>query len=431
MNSLSRRQFSLSLGAAGLAALSLPISKPAIAAGQAKIIIIGGGPAGATVANRLRQADPALSVTLVEQQSSYTTCFYSNLYLGDFLPFESLVHSYEGLAKRGITHVAQRAEAIDAEKKRVVLADGSALDYDKLVVAPGISLKYEKIEGYSAEAAEIMPHAWKGGTQTTLLKKLLTSMDDGGLVVMAAPPAPYRCPPGPYERACMIAHYLKSHKPKSKLIIFDPKKTYSKQEVFDQAFVQYYKGIVELDLTNEIDDFTVVRVDPKTGEIVTKAGRTEKAAVANIIPPQKAGDIAHQAGLAEGDWCPIDPANFRSTKAADIYVLGDAAISADMPKSAFSAHSQAGVVAEDILTVLSGKPEQKGQYRNTCWSLLAPNDSVKIGADYAPGTKDGKAILAASNPFISKVSDTSEMRKENFDDSLAWYNSVVAEMFAK
>ena len=188
-----------------------------------------------------------------------------------------------------------------------------------------------------------MPHAWLAGAQTELLKKKLEAMRDGGVVVMAAPNNPYRCPPGPYERACMIAHYLKTQKPKSKLIIFDPKKSFSKQPVFTEAFETYYKDIIELNLTTEIDDFTVVRVDPNTGEVFTKAGRKEKADVANIVPNQRAGEIAHKAGCAEGDWCPVNFENFTAVKVPGIYVLGDAAIANEMPKSAFSANSQAKV----------------------------------------------------------------------------------------
>lgn len=233
-------------------------------------------------------------------------------------------------------------------------------------------------------------------------------MSDGGVVVMSVPGNPYRCPPGPYERACMIAHFLKTRKPKSKLIIFDAKKTFSKQPVFEEAFAEYYKDIIEINLTNEIDDFALAKVDAKTGEVVTKAGRKETPAVANIIAPQMAGVIAARAGLTDGDWCPVDPKNFTSAKAKDIYIVGDAAIAADMPKSAYSAFSQAGFVAADILADLAAKERVAGKYRNTCWSMLAPNNSAKIGGDYASGEKDGKPVLVVSDPFVSKAG---KMRK--------------------
>ncbi|WP_052699494.1 NAD(P)/FAD-dependent oxidoreductase [Hyphomicrobium sp. 99] len=431
MTEITRREFALLTAGAGLVAAS-ELPRPALAAGPAKVIIIGGGPGGAAVANRLKAADASLDVTLIEPKEKYTTCFYSNLYLGGFRSFKSITHDYTGVKKRGINVITDAATAIDTTAKAVTLAHGtSPLKYDRLVVAPGIDFKYETIEGYSPEAAKIMPHAWQGGEQTWLLKEKLLALPDGGLVVMSAPPNPYRCPPGPYERACMIAHFLKTKKPKAKLILFDAKKTYSKQAVFEEAFDEYYKDIVEINLTNEIDDFNVVKVDAKTGVVTTKAGRTERAALANIIPAQKAGVVAIHAGLADGDWCPVHPENFASTKARDVYVLGDAAIANDMPKSAYSAVSQAGVVAADIIASLEGKPRAPGKYRNTCWSMLAPDNSAKIGGDYVPAIKDGKPHLEVKEPFISKPDDSAELRRQTYQESADWYQTIVADLFGE
>lgn len=431
MTEITRREFSLlTAGASLVAASALP--GPALGSGPAKIVIIGGGPGGVTVANRLKSSDPRLDITLIEPKEKYTTCFYSNLYLGGFRTFKSITHDYTGVKQRGIGVVTDTATAIDTKAKTVTLARGSSpMKYDRLVVAPGIDFKYETIEGYSPEAAKIMPHAWQGGEQTWLLKEKLLALPDGGLVVMSAPPNPYRCPPGPYERACMIAHFLKTKKPKAKLILFDAKKTYSKQAVFEEAFEEYYKGIIEINLTNEIDDFAVVKVDAATGVVTTKAGRTERAALANIIPAQKAGSIAAHAGLTENDWCPVHPDNFASTKARDVYVLGDAAIANDMPKSAYSAVSQAAVVAADILASLEGKPRAPGKYRNTCWSMLAPDNSAKIGGDYVPATKDGKPYLEVKEPFISKPDDSAELRRETYQESAEWYQTLVADLFGE
>jgi sulfide dehydrogenase [flavocytochrome c] flavoprotein chain len=296
------------------------------------------------------------------------------------------------------------------------------------VLSPGIDIKFDSVPGYSREAALVMPHAYNTALDgKRLLKKQLLEMRDGGTVVIVPPNNPYRCPPGPYERACMIAHYLKTKKPRSKLIILDPKKSFSKQPVITEAFETHYKDIIELNLTNEIDDFAVVSVDPKTKEIVTKAGKKVTADVANIIPQQRAGEIAHKAGTAKGDWCPIDPENFSAKEVKDIYVLGDAAIAVEMPKSAFSANSQAKVVVADILAELAKKERFPARYRNTCWSLLAPDDDVKVGANYAP--KDGK--LDPSGSFVSQRGETAEVRKQNFAESVAWYDSITAEMFAK
>jgi len=430
MTAITRRAFNVLAAGASLATVS-ELSRPALAAGPAKIVIIGGGPGGAAVASRLKSADASLDITLVEPKVKYTTCFYSNLYLGGFRSFKSITHDYEGVKKRGITVVTDTATGIDTTAKKVTLAKGSPLSYDRLVVAPGIDFKYDAIEGYSPEAAKIMPHAWQGGEQTWLLKEKLLALPDGGLVVMAIPQNPYRCPPGPYERACMIAHFLKTKKPKARLVLFDAKKTFSKQAVFEEAFNEYYKDIIEINLTNEIDDFSVVKVDANAGIVTTKAGRTERPALANIIPPQRAGEIAASAGLTQGDWCPVNPENFTSTKAKDVYVLGDAAIALDMPKSAFSAVSQAAVVAADIVADLHGKPRSRGSYRNTCWSMVAPDNSAKIGGDYVPAIKDGKPYLEVKEPFISKPDDSPELRRQVYQESADWYQTIVEDLFGE
>ncbi len=256
-------------------------------------------------------------------------------------------------------------------------------------------------------------------------------MPDGGVIVLAPPRNPYRCPPGPYERACAIAHYLKTHKPRSKLIILDPKMSFSKQPVFEEAFQTLYKDIVELHLTNDIDDMALAKADPKAGVLVTKSGERYKANVANIVPDQRAGEIARIAGLTEGDWCPVEPESFRAKSDSRIYVLGDAAIAADMPKSAFSANNQAVVVAGNVLSDLKGLPRPPARFRNTCWSLIAPENSAKIGADYVPGEKDGKRMLVPSGAFVSKPHETAELRREVFQESLAWYSTFVDQVFAK
>lgn len=429
MSKITRREFTTLAAGAGTAATAPRLIVPALAAGPAKVIIIGGGPGGGGVAHRLRAADPQLDVTLIEPKQKYTTCFASNLYLGGFRSFQSITFNYDGVRKRGVKVVSDTATSIDTKARTVTLASGAKLDYDRLVVAPGIDLKFDAIEGYSPEAAKVMPHAWQGGEQTWLLKEKLLALPDGGLIVMAVPPNPYRCPPGPYERACMIGHFIKSLKPRAKLVIFDAKRTYSKQPVFEEAFNDIYKGIVEVNLTNEIDDFTVTRVDAKTGEVATKAGRVEHAALANIIPPQKAGAIAAQAGLTDGDWCPVRPENFTSTQAENVYVLGDAAIATDMPKSAFSALNQAGVVAADIIASLAGKPREKGKFHNVCWSLLAPDDGVKVGADYVPGSKGGKPYLDPIDPFVSRPGESAEVRRQNAQDGANWYQTMVADIF--
>jgi len=429
---IDRRQFGRLVAGTALASAvtgAHSVAKPALVGGRGRIVIVGGGAGGGTVARILKTEAPQLDVKLVEKRHIYTTCFNSNHYFGGFRTFASLQHSYEGLRKIGVDVVNERATGVDAGAKIVTLADRTKLLYDRLVLAPGISLTYDAIDGYSLGAAEIMPHAWIAGPQTVLLMRQLEAMDDGGVVIMTVPNNPYRCPPGPYERACMIAHYLKTHKPRSKLVIFDAKPHFSKQPAFEEAFTRYYDGIIELNLTNEIDDFRTVRVDPKTMEIETASGIRAKGAVVNVIPPQTAGDIAITAGCAEGGWCPIDPQNFTSAKAKDVYVIGDAAIANDMPKSAFTANSHGKVVAADILASLAEGEPAVARYRNTCWSLLAAEDTIKIGADYTPGEREGKPFLAPSDSFISLPGESAEVRRRNYEESLAWYHGIIADAF--
>jgi NADPH-dependent 2,4-dienoyl-CoA reductase/sulfur reductase-like enzyme len=392
------------------------------------VVIVGGGAGGATAAHFIKRGAPNLDVTLIEANRIYSSSFFSNLYIGGFRTLESLNHGYAGLSRIGVKVVHDFATDVDATRRIVRTRGGRTYPYDRLVLSPGIDIKYDSISGYSRDAARLMPHAYNtDATQKRLLKQQLQAMRDGGTVLMVMPNNPFRCPPGPYERACMIGHFLKTRKPKSKLVILDPKRAFSKQPVFTEAFERHYKGIIELNLSNEIDDFTTISVDPKTKEATTKAGRKVRGDVANIIPQQRAGEIAAKAGVTEGDWCPINPENFSSKKVPNIYVLGDATIAAEMPKSAFSANSQAKVVAADILAVLAKKEQFEPRYRNTCWSLLAPDDDVKIGANYT--AKDGK--LNPSDSFVSQRGETADLRKQNYQESIGWYAGITADMFAR
>ena len=427
MKKTSRRQFNKLLGATGIAAVSQSVMGPlAYAQGKARVVVVGGGAGGATVAHLIKRGAPDIEVTLVEANPQYTTCFFSNLYLGGFRTFESITHGYDGLKKMGINVVHDLATDVDTAKKNVSLQSGDTLSYDKLVLSPGIDFKYESIEGYSAEAAKTMPHAWKAGEQTKILKSQLDAMEPGGTVVMAAPPNPFRCPPGPYERACMIAHHLKTKKPGSRLVIFDPKPKFSKMALFQEGWQNHYSDIVEW-VAPEMTDGGVKRVDPATMTVYTGDGKATKAAVANIIPAQKAGVIAEKAGCVKDDWCPINSADFSSALVKDVHVLGDASVAAAMPKSAFSANNQAKSVTNAIVAELADKKKFPARYRNTCWSLISPENGVKVGASYKPG--DGK--VEATETFISKTGEELDVRVATFNESLGWYDAITTEMFAK
>jgi NADPH-dependent 2,4-dienoyl-CoA reductase/sulfur reductase-like enzyme len=392
-----------------------------------RVVVIGGGAGGATAAKYIaKDSQGAIEVTLVEPLDRYQTCFHSNLFLGGFRSYDSITHGYDKLASSyGIKHVKQMATAIDRNAKSVTLADGSRLPYDRLVVSPGIDLKYDSVPGWGQEHEETMPHAWKPGRQTQLLKAKLDAVPNGGVIVMVAPPNPYRCPPGPYERVSMMAHALKANgRTNCKIVVIDPKESFSKQGLFQQGWEKHYPRMVEW-LGPKIHD-GLKSVDPKTNTVVT-GFETYKAALVNVIPAQMAGKIARDAGLAnQSGFCAIDPASMKSAVDPNIYVLGDASIAGDMPKSAFSANSQAKVAAMTIRGELANARTFPARYTNTCWSLIETDDAVKVGGSYEP--KDGK--ITATQTFISSTSETADVRKKTQEENMGWYAGIAADIFA-
>jgi NADPH-dependent 2,4-dienoyl-CoA reductase/sulfur reductase-like enzyme len=410
------------------AAGALTLGAPAVLGqGKPKVVVIGGGPGGATAAKYIaRDSKGAIEVTLVEPMKQFVTCFHSNLYLGGFKSLEEITHGYDKLASAyGIKLAHQMATAIDREKRQVVLADGSRLSYDRLVVSPGIDLKYDSVPGWGKEHEEAMPHAWKAGPQTKLLKTRLDAVADGGVIVMIAPPNPYRCPPGPYERVSMMAHTLKSAgKTKAKIIVIDPKKTFSKQGLFQEGWEKHFPGMVEW-LGPDIHS-GLKSVDPKTNTVETGFETYKNCALVNVIPAQTAGRIALDSGLANASgFCPIKPENMQSAMDANIYVLGDSSIAGDMPKSGFSANSQAKVAALMIRGELAKSPTFPARYANTCWSLITTDDTVKVGGRYE--AKDGK--ITATETFVSKTGETAQLRKETQVENMGWYSGIVADVF--
>lgn len=415
---LTRR--SLLTGIAGLAL-------PAIARAQARpsVVVVGGGAGGASAAKHLAQQTAGkLDITLVTSGETFTTCFFSNHVIAGLRPMTSITHSYERLASRyGIRLVTTPATAIDRDNRQVRVGE-TALRYDRLVLSPGIDMIFESIEGYSEAAAEIAPHAWQAGRQTEILKSKLDALRDGDPVVLVSPPNPYRCPPGPYERASVIAHVLKSKGfTRSRITILDHKDKYSKQSLFEAGWANHFPGMIEWYGPSVIGAIT--SVDAAAGKVFTDFD-TFQGALLNIIPAQRAGAIALQSDLADTTgYCPIDPENFRSMVDPSIHVIGDAAIAGEMPKSAFSANRQARYAAAAIIADLLGVPRTTTELANTCWSMLEVNDSVKIGASYA--IVDGH--LTAVDPFLSANDEPAVRRHKTFEESLAWYDSAIADMF--
>ena len=418
---INRRRF-LAASTAGAATLAMP----AISFGQAKprVVVVGGGAGGATAARYIASdGGGAVDVTLIEASRRYYTCFFSNLYLGGFREYASIGHDYDRLAvNHAVNVVHDWAASVDTAGKKVMLASGGSVSYDRLVLSPGIDMKYDSVPGYSIDAQDTMPHAWKSGTQVKLLKAQVEAMKEGGTFVMVPPPNPFRCPPGPYERISMIAHLLKQKNPTAKIIVLDPKPKFSKQGLFQEGWENHYPGMVEW-ISPDIHG-GIKNVNPDTLEVETDFD-TFKADACSVVPGQKAGMIAHAAGVTDGDWAPIDPANMRSRADENIYVLGDASVASAMPKSGFSANSQAKVCANAVLGDLTDSKVFPARYANTCWSLIATNDGVKVGANYKAGAEKIEVV----DKFISQTGEDSALRKATYEESEGWYTGITTDMF--
>lgn len=411
------------LRGAALAATSLGLGRPALAQSDARVVVVGGGFGGATCARELHRA--GLEVTLVEPNATYTACPLSNVVVASLRELPAQRFGYDALRAAGIAVRHQAAVEIDAAGRRVVLSDGAALRFDRLVLAPGIDLRFDAIPGYDQQAAELMPHAWHAGPQTTLLRERLEAMDDGGLVVVTVPATPYRCPPGPYERASLIAHFLKTRKPRSKLIILDAKDTFSKQKLFQAAWSELYPGLLEW--IPQAEGGTVTAVDGTMGTVSTDF-ETYTAAVANVIPPQRAAAIAQRSGAADRTgWCPIDPATFESRLLSGVHVIGDAAIAGAMPKSAFSANAQAKACAAAVAALLDGGSPPTPKLVNTCYSLVAPDYGISIAGVYAPA--NGLLADVPGSGGTSPLDAAPEVRALEAVYAHDWFGTVTAEVF--
>ncbi|MEG3002490.1 MAG: FCSD flavin-binding domain-containing protein [Comamonas sp.] len=420
----NRRQI-LGGAAAGAASLSLPSIVRAQAA-SAHVVVIGGGFGGATAARYLRQLAPQVRVTLVEPAARFYTCPFSNLYLAGLRSWESIGHSYDGLRKAGVNVVHARADNVLTDSRRVLLSNGQALSYDKLVLSPGVDMRWNALEGYDEAASQLAPHAWKAGAQTQLLKKQLEAMPDGGKFVMVIPANPFRCPPGPYERAAMVAHYLKANKPKSKILLLDDKDAFSKQGLFIQGWKALYGDMIEW--VKQSDDGKVTRVDAKNLEVETAFGTKHKADVLNVIPPQKAGFIADRAGVTDASgWVPVKAASFESSKVPNVYVLGDATIAAPMPKSGFAANTQGKVAAAAIAAELTGQPVPTAAYANTCYSLIGNDYGISVAGVYK--AQEGKLIEVANSGGVSPLDGNAAFRKAEADYGSAWYKAISTDIW--
>ncbi len=417
---LNRRVF---LGAAGVVAAGL--SAPMVLAqGNPRVVVVGGGAGGATAARYIaKDSKGEIDVTLIEPSRTYYTCFFSNLYLGGFQELSDIAHSYGTLAANyGINVVHDWATGVDRDAKTVSLAGGGSVPYDKLILSPGIDFVDGAVEGWDLSSQNKMPHAYKAGSQTELLKAQIMAMPEGGTFAMVAPPNPYRCPPGPYERVSMVAHVLKANNPTAKIIVADPKPKFSKMALFQEGWGNNYEGMV--DWIGEDFGGGNVSVNPEA-MTVTIDGEETKVDVCNVIPAMKAGRIAEMAGVTDGNWAPVNAADMSSKADPDIYVLGDASQQGDMPKSGFSANSQAKVCANAVRGALTGSKVFPAKFSNTCWSLIDTDDGVKVGATYEATPEK----IAKVDGFISQTGEDADLRKATYEESLGWYAGITSDMF--
>jgi NADPH-dependent 2,4-dienoyl-CoA reductase/sulfur reductase-like enzyme len=421
MIGMTRRRF-----ATGAAALTgAVLAAPALAQAKPKIIVIGGGFGGAGCARALHMADPRFAVTLIEPNRVFTACPFSNGVIAGLREIAAQRFGYDAVRAQGIAIAQDQAVRVDPEARRVTLRGGPILGYDRLVLAPGITIRWDALPGYDEAAAAVMPHAWLAGEQTLLLRRQLEAMPDGGTVVISAPANPFRCPPGPYERASLIAYYLKQAKPRSKLIVLDAKDSFSKQRLFEAAWQNLYPGLLEwVSLSN---GGKVTSVDAKTRTVVTDF-TTYKADVANIIPPQRAGAIAGAASVADRTgWCPIDPVSFESRLQPNIHVIGDAAIAGAMPKSAFAANAQAKVCASAVAALLHDEAPQPPKLINTCYSLVAPDYGISIAGVYHPSGGQLAEVEGAGG--VSPSDAPPDFRALEASYAEAWFQTITAETF--
>lgn len=375
---------------------------------KARVVVVGGGFGGATAAKYIRMWDPAIEVVMVERANIFTSCPISNLVLGGSKTMEDIRHSYDGLRKHGVQIVVDEALAVDGAKRIVKLERGGDLSYDRLIVAPGIDFMYEQIAGYEdAMKSQRVTHAWKAGAQTILLRKQLEGMKDGGVCVISVPLAPYRCPPGPYERASQVASYFKKAKPRSKILIVDanPDVT-SKGGLFKKAWADLYPGMIEFRGNSK-----AIGIDAKANTVKLEV-EDVKGDVLNVVPPQRAGDLAVKAGLitANNRWCGVNWLTCESTAVKNVHVLGDATLSAPgMPKSGAMANQQAKICASAVVALLSGRaPNPDPKIVNTCYSYVSADEAIRVSSVHSWNEKQRTLTTVAGSGGVSSARNALE-----------------------
>lgn len=428
---MKRRQFVQTLGAGsalGAAGFMSGCATTGGAASIGKVVVIGGGYGGATAAKYLRLfSEGTVDVTLVEPNAAFVSCPISNLVLGGYKTMADITTPYDNLSKRhGVKLVKDMVTAIDPEKKVVRLANGGELPFDRVIVSPGVDFMYDTLPGMaSAAARDKVLHAWKAGAQTVALRKQLEAMPDGGVYALSIPRAPYRCPPGPYERACLVASYFKAAKPKSKVVIFDANDDIqSKKGLFMKAWADHYKGIIEYRPKHNVVD-----VDAATNTLKFEFNDDFKVSVANVIPDMRAGDIAVKTGLATANkrWCEVDFLSFESIAVKNVHVLGDSIqIAPGMPKSGHMANQHGKVCAAAVVNLLQGKaPVALPIYANTCYSFVTDEDVVHVASVHRYDAEKKTMLTVPGSGGVSVAASELEGRYAH-----AWARNIWADTLA-
>lgn len=387
-------------------AMPLGLSTACYRGQKQRVVIVGGGFSGATAARYLSLWAPDIDITLIEKNSQFISCPQSNLMLSGNRNLQQLTHEYVNLqADKAIRFIQSEVTAVDVDKRQLWLADDSRVDYDRLIIAPGVDFIYDQFPILAtAEAQQHVPHAWKAGAQTELMANQLKSMRQGGLVIMTVPAAPFRCPPGPYERACQIALYLKNHNPSGKLLILDANPDIvSKKALFNEAWQQLYDGFIEYQPMNPVESVNVANLE------VESFFESYKADVLNVIPPQRAGKVAAMAGVINIDnrWCDVDYLTYESTAVERVHVIGDA-VAAKVPKSAHIANQQAKVCAAAVIALLRDElPEQQPVFSNTCYSFVDGQQAGHVAAVYRYD-KDSRDMLPHPSGGVSESASEQE-----------------------
>ena len=392
---------------------------------KARVVVVGGGFGGAVCANYIKLHDPTIEVFLVEKHKRYMTCPMSNYVIGGFKNIKDISHSYSGLQKNGIQVINDELQNIDFDKKFIDLSNGGQLFYDRLVLALGIDFDWNAIEGYDRQYIEKIPHAWKAGKQTTILRNQIQEMENGGVVVISAPEDPYRCPPAPYERASLIADYFKKFKPKSKIIILDSKNQFTKKALFIEGWNKLYPGMIEW--VSRSGGGHVNTVNPQNMTTGNDSVQL-KANVINLIPRQTASRITIKLGLAGKDgWCEVNSFTFESRHTPYVHIIGDSINPGDMPKSAFAANSQAKAAAAAIISLVNQKELPVPVFANACYSLLSSDYGISINAAYRATDRKITAIIGSGG--TSPLDASEDLRKQEARHARSWYKSIIGETF--